>query len=122
MDGILDINYRYNPNSPEAQYMMKTYRETYGEDIPVHAIYGYQSIMVIADALKRCENPDDTAMLRDAIASSVIEEHVLPQAEIRFDEKGENVNSAGVLVEIRDGKHVIVFPEEYSDADNKEAE
>ena len=122
VDGILDINYRYNPNSPEAQYMMKTYRETYGEDIPVHAIYGYQSIMVIADALKRCENPDDTAMLRDAIASSVIEEHVLPQAEIRFDEKGENVNSAGVLVEIRDGKHVIVFPEEYSDADNKEAE
>ena len=122
VDGIMDINYRYNPNSPEAQYMMKTYRETYGEDIPVHAIYGYQSIMVIADALKRCENPDDTAMLRDAIASSVIEEHVLPQAEIRFDEKGENVNSAGVLVEIRDGKHVIVFPEEYSDADNKEAE
>lgn len=122
VDGILDINYRYNPNSPEAQYMMKTYRETYGEDIPVHAIYGYQSIMVIADALKRCENPDDAAMLRDAIASSVIEEHVLPQAEIRFDEKGENVNSAGVLVEIRDGKHVIVFPEEYSDADNKEAE
>lgn len=115
VDGIMDINYRYNPNSPEAQYMMDTYRQTYGEDIPVHAIYGYESVMVIADALKRCDDPDDPAKLRDAIAASEIEEHVLPQGVIKFDERGENVNSAGVLVEIRDGKHVIVFPEEYSD-------
>jgi len=115
VDGICDINYRYNPNSEEAQYMLKTYKEVYGEDIPVHAIYGYESIMVIADALKRCENPDDPEQLRDAIAASEIEEHVLPQGVIRFDEKGENVNSAGVLVEIRNGEHVIVFPEEYAD-------
>lgn len=115
VDGILDINYRYNPNSEEAQYMLETYRETYGEEIPVHAIYGYESIMVIADALKRCENPDDPESVRDAIASAEIHEHVLPQGTILFDETGENINSAGVLVEIRDGKHVIVFPEEYAD-------
>jgi len=114
-DGIFDINYRYNPNSAEAQYMLETYREVYGEDIPVHAIYGYESIMVIADALRRCENPDDPAELREALAASEIYEHVLPQGVIRFDENGENINSAGVLVEIRDGKHVIVFPEEYAD-------
>lgn len=115
VDGIYDINYRYNPNSEETQYMLDTYREVYGEDIPVHAIYGYESIMVIADALKRCDNPDDPEVVRDAIAASEIEEHVLPQGVIKFDETGENINSAGVLVEIRDGKHVIVFPEEYAD-------
>jgi branched-chain amino acid transport system substrate-binding protein len=117
VDGIYDINYRYNPNSEDAQYMLETYREVYGEDIPVHAIYGYESIMVVADALKRCKNPDDPEELRDAIAASEIYEHVLPQGVIKFDEKGENINSAGVLVEIRDGKHVIVFPEEYADHD-----
>lgn len=115
VDGIYDINYRYNPNSEEAQYMLDTYREVYGEDIPVHAIYGYESIMVIADALKRCENPDDPEAVRDAIAASEITEHVLPQGVIKFDETGENINSAGVLVEIKNGKHVIVFPEEYAD-------
>lgn len=114
VDGIYDINYRYNPNSEEAQYMLDTYREKYGEDIPVHAIYGYESIMVIADALKRCENPDDPEELRDAIAASEIKEHVLPQGVIKFDETGENINSAGVLVEIENGQHVIVFPEEYA--------
>ena len=115
VDGIYDINYRYNPNSEEAQYMLDTYREVYGEDIPVHAIYGYESIMVIADALKRCDNPDDPEAVRDAIATSEITEHVLPQGVIKFDETGENINSAGVLVEIREGKHVIVYPEEYAD-------
>lgn len=83
--------------------------------LPVHAIYGYESIMVIADALKRCDNPDDPEAVRDAIATSEITEHVLPQGVIKFDETGENINSAGVLVEIREGKHVIVYPEEYAD-------
>ena len=115
VDGIYDINYRYNPNSEEAQYMLETYREVYGEDIPVHAIYGYESIMVIADALRRCDDPDDPEAVRDAIAASEITEHVLPQGVIKFDETGENINSAGVLVEIKNGKHVIVFPEEYAD-------
>lgn len=115
VDGIYDINYRYNPNSEEAHDMLETYRKTYGEEMPVHAIYGYESIMVIADALKRCDNPDDPESVRDAIAKSEIYEHVLPQGVIKFDETGENINSAGVLVEIQDGKHVIVFPEEYAD-------
>lgn len=115
VDGTYDINYRYNPNSEEAQFMLDTYREVYGEEIPVHAIYGYESIMVIADALKRCDDPNDPEELRDAIAASEIEEHVLPQGVIKFDETGENINSAGVLVEIKDGQHVIVFPKEYGD-------
>ncbi|WP_455438273.1 ABC transporter substrate-binding protein [Hungatella hathewayi] len=115
VDGIYDINYRYNPNSEEAQYMRETYWDTYGEDIPVHAIYGYESIMVIADALERCDNPDDPESVRNAIAESEIYDHVLPQGVIKFDETGENINSSGVLVEIRDGKHFIVFPEEYAD-------
>ncbi len=115
VDGIYDINYRYNPNSEEAQYMLETYRQMYGEEIPVHAIYGYESIMVIADALKRCDNLEDSEAVRDAISASEITEHVLPQGTIKFDETGENINSAGVLVEIRDGKHFIVFPEQYAD-------
>ncbi len=115
VNGIYDINYRYNPNSEEARYMLEAYRETYGEEIPVHAIYGYESIMVIADALRRCGDPENPEEVRDALAETELYDHVLPQGVIRFDETGENVNSAGVLVEIRDGKHVIVYPEAYAD-------
>ena len=119
VDGIYDINYRYNPNSEETQYMLEAYREAYGEEIPVHAVYGYQSIMVLADAMKRCDDPEDPGQLRDALAQTELHSHVLPQGVIRFDETGENINSAGVLVEIRDGRHVVVYPEEYADDRNE---
>ena len=114
VDGIYDINYWYNPNSEEAQELLTTYEEQYGEAMPAHAIYGYEAIMVIADALKRCDDPTDPQSVRDAIAASEIYDHVLPQGVISFDENGENRNAAGVMVEIIGGEHVIVFPEEYA--------
>ena len=115
-DGFFDINYRYNPNSEETDYLLREYRERYGEEIPVCAIYGYESIMVIADALKRAGTTDHKA-LRDALADTNMTEHLLPQKEIIFDEAGENINSAGVLIQIQDGKQVIVFPKEYAEGE-----
>ena len=115
-DGFFDINYRYNPNSEEADYLLSEYRERYGEEIPVCAIYGYESIMVIADALKRAGTTDHEA-LRDALAETNMTDHLLPQGEIIFDEAGENINSAGVLIQIQNGKQVIVFPKEYAEGE-----
>ena len=49
-----------------------------------------------------------------------IADHVLAQAgPIEFDEKGENMNAAGVLVQIQDGKHVVVYPEEFAESELK---
>ncbi len=113
-DGFFDINYRYNPNSEEADYLLSKYRELYGEEIPVCAIYGYESIMVIADALQRAGTTDHEK-LRDALAETDLSDHLLPQNEILFDEAGENINSAGVLIQIQNGKQVIVYPEQYAE-------
>lgn len=115
-DGFFDINYRYNPNSEETDYLLSKYRELYGEEIPVCAIYGYESIMVIADALERAGTTDHEA-LRDALAATDMTDHLLPQNEILFDEAGENINSAGVLIQIQNGKQVIVYPKEYAQGD-----
>ena len=115
-DGFFDINYRYNPNSEEADYLLSEYRERYGEEIPVCAIYGYESIMVIADALKRAGTTDHEA-LRNALAETNMTDHLLPQGAIIFDEAGENINSAGVLIQIQNGKQVIVFPKEYAEGE-----
>lgn len=115
-DGFMDINYRYNPNSEEAAVLLEEYRERYGEEIPVCAIYGYESVMVLADALRRAESTEPEA-LRQALAETEMTDHLLPQEEIIFDETGENINSAGVLIQIQNGKQVIVFPEEYAEGE-----
>lgn len=114
VDGIFDINYRYNPNSEETEYLLTEYKARYGEDIPVCAIYGYESIMLIADALIRAEEISPEA-LHTALAASEYTDHVLPQGAVIFDEAGENINSAGVLIQIQDGKQVIVYPKEYAE-------
>ncbi len=114
VDGLFDINYRYNPNAEKTQELLTEYRERYGEEIPVCAIYGYESIMLIADALKRAEEITPEA-LRTALAASEYKDHVLPQGEVIFDESGENINSAGVLIQIQNGRQVIVYPKEYAE-------
>ena len=116
VDGIYDINYRYNPNAQATQELLSEYQERYGEEIPVCAIYGYESIMLLADALMRVEEITPEA-LRQALAESEYTEHVLPQGAVIFDETGENINAAGVLIQIQDGKQKIVYPEEYAEAE-----
>lgn len=116
LDGYLDINYRYNTNSQETQELLSKYRELYNEEMPVAAVYGYESIMVIADALKRTENYEPE-VLRDSLAQCCITEHVLPQKSIKFDSTGEGVDSAGVLIQIQNGKQVIVYPLEYAESE-----
>ena len=116
LDGYLDINYRYNTNSEETQELLEIYRQRYGEEMPVAAVYGYESIMVIADALGRTE-VYEPEKLRDSLASSCITEHVLPQPSIKFDETGEGIESAGVLIQIQNGKQVIVYPLEYAESE-----
>lgn len=115
VDGYIDINYRYNPNSERAENLLKNYRERFKKDIPVAAIYGYESIMVIADALKRCDEIS-TENLNSALKETSISEHVLPQTKIEFDKSGEGIYSAGVMIQIQNGEPVIVYPREYSDS------
>jgi len=116
LDGYLDINYRYNTNSEETKELLSEYRLRFGEEMPVAAVYGYESIMVIADALKRTDvyEPEN---LRDSLSSCCISDHVLPQPTIKFDSTGEGIDSAGVLIQIQKGNQVIVYPLEYAESD-----
>lgn len=116
VENYLDLNYRFNPNSDKTEKLLASFKEKYGEEMSVHAVWGYESIYVIADALERAASTDKEA-IKDAMKATNIEDHVLAQrGPITFDEKGENINAAGALMQIQDGKHVIVYPEEFAEA------
>lgn len=117
VENYLDLNYRFNPNSDKTEDLLASYKEKYDDDMSVHAVWGYESILVIADALERAGSTDSAAVV-EALRSTNIEDHVLAQSgAITFDEKGENVNAAGVLVQIQNGKHVVVYPEEFAESE-----
>jgi branched-chain amino acid transport system substrate-binding protein len=117
VENYLDLNYRFNPISAKTQTLLSNYQTAYGSDMSVHAVFGYESIIVIADALERAGSTERDA-LRDALAATDLAEHALAQSgPITFDAKGENINAAGVLVQIQNGKHMVVFPEEFAETE-----
>lgn len=117
IENYCDVNYRYNPKSEKAQQLLKDYSEKYGEDMSVHAVFGYESVKVIADALERAGSTDGDK-LRDALAETQYDDTILPQdGPIEFDSKGENVNAAAVMVQIQNGEQKVVFPEEFAESE-----
>lgn len=116
VENFMDLNYRFNPNSEETTGLLDSYREKYGDDMSVHAVWGYESIYVLADAIERAGSIEPEA-LKKALSETNIEDHVIAQSgPITFDEKGENVNAAGVLIQIQNGKQVVVYPKEFAEA------
>lgn len=117
VENFLDLNYRFNPNNEKTTDLLASYKEKYDDEMSVHAVWGYESIYVIADALERAGSTD-TEKVKTALEETSIEDHVLAQVgAIQFDEKGENINAAGVLVQIQNGKHVVVYPKEFAEAE-----
>jgi branched-chain amino acid transport system substrate-binding protein len=116
VENYLNLNYYYNPNSERSRKVLENYKKRFGSDMSIHAIFGYESIYVIADALQRKGSADRKA-LRDALAETNKADHVLPfSGPIKFDEKGENINASTVLIQIQNGKHVLVYPQEFAEA------
>lgn len=114
-EGIMDVNYRWNPKNPKTEQVLNDYQKKFNEPMSPHAMFGYTAIQVIADALERAASTDKIK-LRDAIAQTNLTDHILPQDAIRFDARGENVNAQAVLLQIQSGKQVVVYPEKYAQA------
>ncbi|KKM10121.1 hypothetical protein SY88_15920 [Clostridiales bacterium PH28_bin88] len=112
---VMDVNYRYNPKNPKALEVRDKFKQKYGVEMNSSSLYGYVTGMVIADALERAASTDKDK-IREALAQTNMADHILPHKEVKFNEAGENINAAGVITQIQNGKHVVVFPEEYAEA------
>lgn len=112
---IMDVNYSYNPKNPKSKEVIEKYQQKYGSPLSSHAVYGYVVGKLIADALERAGSTDQEK-IREALSKANFADHILPNKEIKFNEAGENINAAGVITQIQNGKKLVVFPEEYAEA------
>lgn len=85
---------------PIAQEYVKAFEAEYGELPNTQATMNYDSIMIIADALKRCGTVEDSEALRDAIAASDLD---LPSGHLTYDENRNPNKSANIMI-YHDGK------------------
>jgi branched-chain amino acid transport system substrate-binding protein len=112
----LSSNYHFDATSDRVQELQDRFEQQSGERMRTAAVFSYQAVEVIADALERAgtsEPPD----VRNAIAETSLKTELFPfKGPIKFDEKGQNVNAQPIVMQVQDAEVVQVYPEEFAQA------
>jgi branched-chain amino acid transport system substrate-binding protein len=112
---LFDGNYWHNPQSPRAKAVFEAYQKKFSTPMSNHSVQGYQVMFVLRDALERAGSMDRDK-LRDAIAKGNLTDQILTQESIRFDEAGEDIYATPALIQVQNGKPVVVGPARYAEA------
>ena len=111
-----DSNFHWDAGNADALAVRDTYAAQFGEPMRVAAVFSYQAVYVIADAIERAGSSDPAA-IRDALADTDYSEYLLPYlGNIQFDETGENVNARPVVMQVQDGEVLQVWPTDLAEA------
>lgn len=71
-----------------------------------------QAFFVLVDALERAGTTDGVA-LKDALWATDMDASAMltTWSGCKFDESGQNINAAGIMTQVQNGKYVTVYPE-----------
>lgn len=114
-DQLFDGNYWHNPQSARAKAVFAAYEKRFNSTLTSHGVQAYAVIGVLRDALERAGSADRDK-LRAALAKTNLADHILPQDAIKFDETGENVNASPALLQVQNGKPMVVGPARFAEA------
>lgn len=101
---IFDIvEWETDINKPGVKEINAKYKEKYGSNLTGEAVDAYVAMYMLADALERAGSLDP-AKIRDALAATEYkgEGLIVGYESVKFDESGQNVNAALVMVQIND--------------------
>lgn len=114
---VLGSNYHWDATSERVVQLREDFAEEFGEDMRTSAVFSYQAVELIADALERAGSADPVAV-RDALSETSFEDPLLAfDGPIEFDDTGENVNAIPIVMQVHDGEPRQVWPEEFAEVD-----
>ncbi|WP_096180557.1 ABC transporter substrate-binding protein [Effusibacillus lacus] len=96
-------HYAADDKTPEVQAFVEAFKKKYNKTPDGFAILGYDSVKLIAEAIKKANSTDGTK-IKDALAS--IKDYKAASGVISYDEKHNPVKSA-VIIEMKDGKQTF---------------
>jgi len=105
----LDANYRWDATNEDAVAVADAFEEKFGQPMRTSAMLTYDAVTLIAEAIETAGSADPAA-IRDAIADSDYQPHVVNAGPVSFDETGQNVNASVVTMQVLDGAVRQVFP------------
>lgn len=109
----------YDPNRATTKAVLQRWAKEFpGDRLELNSGFGWEGIQVAADAFKRAGS-NKPADLHAALRTTRIEEHLMFGGPIEFDEKGQNNNIGGAMLQIVNGEPVLVGPKAIAQAQPK---
>ena len=114
---VLGSNYHWDATSDRVNDLRADYEEEFGAAMRTSAVFAYQAVELIADALERAGSSDPQAV-RDALSDGSFSDPLLAfDGPIEFGESGENLNATPIVMQVQDGAPLQVWPEQFAQAD-----
>ncbi|HEY8692899.1 MAG TPA: ABC transporter substrate-binding protein, partial [Chloroflexota bacterium] len=77
----------------------------------------FTGVFVIADAINRAKSTQPAAIQNALKTTDLKSSHlIMPWDGVKFDEKGQNTQGAGILIQIQDGEYKTVWPDSVASA------
>ncbi|GAD34614.1 branched-chain amino acid ABC transporter substrate-binding protein [Microbacterium sp. TS-1] len=108
-ENYFDANYRWDATNDEAVAVAAAFEAEFGEPMRTSAMLTYDAVTLIAEAIDAAGSADP-ADIRDAIAATTYEPHVVNDGPVSFDETGQNVNASVVTMQVLGGAVTQVYP------------
>lgn len=97
---------------PGVKETNEKFRAKHGVDLNGESANCYAATYVIADALERAASTDPEK-IREALSQTKITSGpamIMPHEAVEFDESGQNIHAKLIMIQIRDGQRVTVWP------------
>jgi len=93
---------------PDVQAWLKEYKEQYGRNGNAFVLWGYQSMQILVDAIKRANTTTDKEKILEAMQTTDLTKILGFYGKPNFDENGQTHPFLSVL-QYQDGKRVVVY-------------
>jgi branched-chain amino acid transport system substrate-binding protein len=100
----------------ESRAFIEAYTKRFGSAPVPLSMHGYAAAQVLIAALQaaaRGGEPITGARLRDALAAADL---MTPLGRVKFDDKGDPLHYERVIIQIQNGRHVVVYPRDRATA------
>ncbi|MEJ0070101.1 MAG: ABC transporter substrate-binding protein [Pseudomonadota bacterium] len=109
-----EYNYSINAWMDPKQPLTKTLETAFYKSFPDESFdlnigFSFEAVLIAADARKRAGSTQPQALV-EALKATSIADRVMVGGPIRFNEKGQNVDTGMAALQIRDGKPTVVLP------------
>jgi branched-chain amino acid transport system substrate-binding protein len=90
------------------------YKAKTGKDMNGNNARSMQGVLVLADAINRAGSTRPEDIRKALIATNLTDTQVaLPWAGVKFDNKGQNTQGSGLIIELKGAQYQTVWPEKY---------